>query len=485
MRFCPFCAAENVDEATHCAVCARKLPAQVRKKTIAVPIAPAAGGELRPATQPASEPDLRVPPTAELKRVAEAPKPAPVEPPKPVAEPPKPVEVKPEPKGENGVSATSPTPAPPPVDDKKRDATTSGYATQLVPVPEVENARPKLVPMPRVPEGGLIEAARYALAFARARWQRKKAISSLSAEIEKETEILDGVLLELGKAGRARKLEQRVFSEENKAIDDAENRRGLAEQAVTELTGRKTEENARFDTIHKDLAARVSERDEQERIADRAQGDLEGQRRSLRDKRKDIERRQRGLGKQADQLDEQAAQMPMGEARAALRRQSEDLRAQSAQLNHEKDDIEGRLSGLEKPLADAVAAHDLAKGELDAARKDLENAKEGHRHRLAEIEAEQLRRTKELSNAENEIQRRLVTLGTLVNLHRVEGPELVPLYGRCDELRAAIGAQESEIERLTTDMHAYDKGSLVRGAVVLGAAVVGLITIIWLIVAIV
>jgi hypothetical protein len=74
-----------------------------------------------------------------------------------------------------------------------------------------------------------------------------------------------------------------------------------------------------------------------------------------------------------------------------------------------------------------------------------------------------------------------VTLGTLLNLHRVEGPEhadLAELYERIDRLRGAIGARTAEIDRLVAERAAYDRASLVRGWTALAGGVVALVTVI-------
>ncbi len=167
----------------------------------------------------------------------------------------------------------------------------------------------------------------------------------------------------------------------------------------------------------------------------------------------------------------------MGDARTELRRQAQDHRREAAALEPERQDLDRRLAALERPIADAQGKVDAAKAEVDAARRSVADAREGHNHRLAEIEAEQKRKTREIGLADAEIQRRLVTLGTLVNLNRVERPEFTDLYERIDRLRGAIAARTTEIEKLTAEREAYDKGSLVRGLVVIGAGVVGVVTL--------
>ena len=72
----------------------------------------------------------------------------------------------------------------------------------------------------------------------------------------------------------------------------------------------------------------------------------------------------------------------------------------------------------------------------------------------------------------------VVTLGTLVNLNRIEDPQFAELYQRIDRLRGAITARTTEIEKLTAEREAYDRGTLVRGIATIGGAFVALIALI-------
>ncbi len=335
----------------------------------------------------------------------------------------------------------------------------------------------KLEPVPDVPDAGLFNAVRYAVVFTLARWRRRGVIKRLRGDIEEETGSLDVVLGTLGQQAREIGMNNRVLSSENAAIDDAEQRRARFDHECLELETRRAEENTKFAEVESERQAKVGE---SERALERAQAELggfEGQRRSLRDKRKAIERQQKGYIKAADDRDDQAAKASLGDSRAALRRAAEDLRRDAAGLDAERRDLERRLAALEKPVSQGLAKSEALKAELDSARRSFDDAAEGHRHRLAEIEAEQGRKSRELTQANAEIQRHLVTLGTLVNLHRIDRPELDDLYARIDGLRAAIGQRKAEIDRLTAEREAYDRASLVRGFVTLGGAVVAVLTL--------
>lgn len=336
----------------------------------------------------------------------------------------------------------------------------------------------KVNPIPEIPEPGLFKAARYAYQFGLARMQRRGAIKQLGIEIKQDTEALDQVLGALGRAARGARVEGRVFSAENTAITDAEDRITRLTQDSSEVESRKAEENSKFGDIERERNEKLTEA---ERMVEEAQRDLqqhEAQRRSLRDKRKELERRQRAYLKNADDNDRQAGAAPLGDQRQELRRAAEGHRKEAAALEPDKQEIDRRITALERPINEATARLDAAKAELDAAKRSLSDAREGHTHRLAELDAEQKRKAREVALAEAEIQRRLVTLGTLVNLNRIEDPQFTELYQRIDRLRGAITARTTEIEKLTAEREAYDRGTLVRGITTIGGVFVVLIALI-------
>jgi chromosome segregation ATPase len=269
-----------------------------------------------------------------------------------------------------------------------------------------------------------------------------------------------------------------VFSAENGAISNAEERIAALQRESSEVEGRKAEENSRFGDIERERNEKLVEA---ERMVDEAQREtqqLEAQRRALRDTRKDLERRQKNFLKNADDQERQAGAAPLGDQRQEFRRAAEGLRKEAAVLEPDKQDVDRRITAIERPLSEANARLDAAKAELDAAKRSLNDAREGHGHRLAELDAEQKRKAREVALAEGEIQRRLVTLGTLVNLNRVEEPTDAELYQRIDRLRGAITARTTEIEKLTAEREAYDRGTWVRGLATIGGAFLALIAVI-------
>jgi hypothetical protein len=337
---------------------------------------------------------------------------------------------------------------------------------------------PKVLPIPEIPEPGLVHAAQYAYIFWRARFQRRGAIKQLGIEIKQDTEALDQVLGALGRAARGARVEGRVFSAENAAISQAEERIGALHKEHGDTEQRKAEEGSKFVDIERERTAKLSEAERQVEETGRELTHLEAQRRAERDKRKDLERRQKAHLKAADDHERQAVAAQMGDQRTQLRQAAEGHRKEAAALEPERQELDRRLASLERPIGEGTAKLDAAKAELDAAKRSLNDAREGHSHRLAELDAEQKRKAREVALAESEIQRRLVTLGTLVNLNRIEDGSFVELYERIDRLRGAITARTTEIEKLTAEREAYDRGTLVRGLVTIGGAFLALIALI-------
>ena len=375
-----------------------------------------------------------------------------------------------------------PEPPPPVVAPARRAPTGHEPPPTRIHRPEALADRPftppKVNQVPEIPEPGLVNAARYAYQFALARWQRRGAIKTLGVEIKQDTEALDQVLGALGRAARGARVEGRVFSAENSAISAAEDRVKNLQTEAGEVEGRKAEEHSKFVDIERERNEKLVEAERQVEEAQRELSHLEAQRRSLRDKRKELDRRQKAYLKNADDHDRQAGAAPLGDQRQELRRAAEGHRKEAAALEPDKQDIDRRITSLERPINETTARLDAAKAELDASKRSLNDAREGHTHRLAELDAEQKRKAREVALAEAEIQRRLVTLGTLVNLNRIEDPQFAELYQRIDRLRGAITARTTEIEKLTAEREAYDRGTLVRGVATIGGAFVALIALI-------
>lgn len=497
MRFCPFCSAENSEGATHCASCSRKLPPVPprREQASSLP-APAVIAVTEPRLRPASESARhRLPPTpsragrdraaadrrptsrvvtpvgAPGGEIDTEPMPIPPRIPEPTPPPiPPPVAPRRSVHLDDWDEPDTPEPEPEPQVDDSQGRPLTGDDYTMPPTQIGGDESPSVAPVPEVPEGGVIAAVKYLVQFVRASWQRRSAIGTLKEQIKTDTASLDAVLGVLGREVRVRKINSRVLESENRAIDQAEERKRTADREFSELQNRQAEENSRFAEIESDRDEKVNDAETALEEAKLELGSLEAQRRGLREKRKAIDRQLTGLIKNAEARETDAGKLEMGEPRQELRRAAEALRRDAAALDPERQDIDRRLAALDRPISKETAKVEALKAELESARRSLNDAREGHRHRLSEIDAERAHKSRELAKADAEIQRRLVTLGTLVNLNRIKHPDLAELYARIDVLRSAIGSRTTDIDRLSAERESYDKRALTRGALALGGA---------------
>lgn len=343
---------------------------------------------------------------------------------------------------------------------------------------------PDVLPIPHVPEPGLVLPAKYAYVFARGWWQRRGAIRQLGTEIRQNTEALDQVLGALGRAAREVGIIGRVFLGENSAIDNAEQRIRQFTGKHRDVESRKAEERSKFEDIERERNAKLRAAERVAEEASRELATLESQRRSLRERRKDIDRRLKANLKAANDTDRQAAGAPTEQKRQDVHNAGDGHRQESTQLESERQEIDRELAALYRPIVEFGARLDASKAELDAAKRSLHDAREGHSHRLAELNSEQKRNARDIAVAESEIARRLVTLGTLVNLNRIEDAKFGDLYRHIDQLRDAITQRAAAVERLTAERESYDRETLVRGVATIGGVLLAIIALVVIVLAI-
>ncbi len=144
---------------------------------------------------------------------------------------------------------------------------------------------PQLFPVPEIPEPGLVNAARYAVRFGRARWQRRGAIRTLGAEIKPGHRVARSGARRRSAASPAGSASTAACSPPRTPRSTPPRSRIAAlgkEQA--EVEGRRADENSKFVDIEAERNAKLVEA---ERMAAEVQQELlhlEGQRRALRDK---------------------------------------------------------------------------------------------------------------------------------------------------------------------------------------------------------
>ncbi|MBK9073078.1 MAG: hypothetical protein IPL79_19080 [Myxococcales bacterium] len=340
---------------------------------------------------------------------------------------------------------------------------------------------PDVTAMPKCPHSGLVAQARYTVAVLRARRVRRKAIAQLELGVVQETTALELVLGDLGRAARAAGVSNKALDEENNAITRAEQARETHGQKSVEITTRRNDEMARSSEVEHERLTQVSDAERRLAAAEREYERLDGERRKLRDHAKELGSRAAAYEKSATKREQEAARLGASDAATQLRHTVEQHRREAGILHSEHQEIDRKLAVIETPLGQARDAVRVARAELDSAKANLRDAREGHRQRLVELDAEQARNTAAFSQADGEIQRRLVTLGTLMNLHRLPAPDTEELFARVDRLKSMISAHAGEIEHLGNQRDGYDRPTFYRGIIAWCAALVVLFALVTLI----
>ena len=198
----------------------------------------------------------------------------------------------------------------------------------------------------------------------------------------------------------------------------------------------------------------------------------------LRDEVSQLEGRMKAYMRSSEDKEGGAGRSEDAAVRAAYRREADSLRNEARRLEGPRDAAQRGMAEIAKPLADAERAFDATQKEEADAKRAVAEAQAAHDQVIGEITAAQNHQSSDRSNAEKEIARHHITLGTMVNLHRVDKVELKPLYDRVDAIRRGINGLEAEIEHLKAEKYARDRATMIKGSVSLAGGVVLLVIII-------
>ncbi len=455
MRYCPFCAEENQQDARECAHCGKRIPAAARKPT-PVEVAPTLQIDLTPSGP--LRPEVKAPnmaaPTGTLLGIPSQPLPMSVRPPTP----------------------TAPTRHPPEFENASSD------------FPSL-----KLPPMPMPPESGsLWRAVSYLPPLLRAWWVRVRAARTLSALVVADQRTLDGVLRDLGRAAREAQLDEPVFSEEMGRVHAEENRRDNALESARFASEEIAREAERFRAER-----RVREAQSAGKQGEIAQNeDLLRQhgeeRRAHATQLGELESQLRAAERRATQGDAKALKLEVTsedkgggiQAAAAARLEAEAARKEASSIAPLRDQARAKVMELDGPIGELERNIARLKQELQTQIRELKEAEHAHELANKQFETDQRAADEERASAEREMSQRFITVGTLLNLNRIEGDRFRPLYLRIDQLKGGLTGREALIQRLAQEREAFDRPAMQKGLLTVGAAIV-LITLIVVILSVV
>ena len=436
MRYCPFCAQENFDDVRECVHCGKRLPVAIFKPT-----------------------PVEIEPTVQIQAMDE--------PPPPLVE----------------------TPGPPTgtrlgIPGKSLSLKRTGPKT---PIPQVVDAPvPPFLKLPPMPTPPALQSAwasvKYLPPLLRAWWARVWAQRTLSALVFADQRALDGVLKELGRAAREAGVDAPQVAEEMKRVQAEEARRLKAEGDAQAALDGVVREQERWRADEGDRRAQIAQKESEIVSAEALLKERENQRKVHVLSHGQLESQLRAAERRAVQADAKAQKLDVLpedkggglKPAAAARLESEAAQKEAVSIQPLRDQAQERITALDGPIAEAEDKLAFLSKELELIKHDLADALAAHTRSIKQLEKDKQLADEEREGAEREMSQRFITVGTILNLNRIEGERFVPLYARIDELRQTLASRDAVMQRLKAERQSYDRPSLQKGLMTIGIAVFAL-----------
>ncbi|MCS6914950.1 MAG: hypothetical protein RMK29_11440 [Myxococcales bacterium] len=326
----------------------------------------------------------------------------------------------------------------------------------------------ELPPIPAAPSApGLMAALRYLWPVARGLWARRKEQGHIRRNLVRMQQSLDGILLRLGRVAFEEGLDTPHLREEMSLLRLADKRRSYALDQTTQLlTVRQTEEQRRS-VQEAELQRQIAALSREAEQLDAELRQRAAERRRLLGELSAIDADLRRLARIAEQAELRAAQA-QGPAASQWRARAESARGQSEALRPQREARQRNAEALEAPMAELTQRLAVTRSELGLRRQELRRQQHEKTKLLAELDADMRRSQAEQEAAEREMQQRMMTIGTIVNLNRPVGARYEPLYQEIDEVKAQLTAYEATLARLDTESISYDQEAVQKGLLLLG-----------------
>lgn len=343
---------------------------------------------------------------------------------------------------------------------------TGALLTRSAPIP----LRP-MAPIPVSPSSpGALSAVLYLVPVARGLAERRREQARIRKLLQVEQQSLDGILSQLGRAAHEERLDLPPLTDETTLLRQAEDRRDRAQRQIAQLSVRKTTEEQR-------ASAHSAE---SRRAIDRLSGEANHLEAELRQRADHRRRHQaelarldgilRTLSRTAELADQRAAERAHDpQAASQARAQGDSARGQAEALYPQRDAAQREVAQTEGPIAELTEKLGAVRSELGLVRQDLQRHEQDQAKLMQALDEDLKLQHAEREAAEREMQQRMMTVGTLVNLNRAGGTRFAPLYQQVDDVKGRLSGYESALARLDTESESIDRHAVQRGLIVLGA----------------
>ncbi len=342
----------------------------------------------------------------------------------------------------------------------------------VTPVP-LSPRPPTLARLPLIPASpsspGLLDSLIYLIPVAQGVWARRREQARIRGGLFEVQQSLDVVLLGLGRDAYEERLATPQVAEEMDLVRQAEERREQATRHSDRLQKRRSVEEQRLGTLIAEQQQAIHTLSTE---ADRLEGELRQRARARRTQLGDVSRIDevlRKLARVAESSDARARAAKEPQAASQARARGDSARGQAEALLPQRETALREIGLLDGPIVQLTQDLGRTRSELGLRKKELLRQQSDKEKLLTGIDADLKLCQAEQEAAEREMQQRMMTIGTVVNLTRPHGTRYVPHYGRVDEIKGRLMEAESLVAQLDTESDLYDEKSVQKGLVILGA----------------
>jgi hypothetical protein len=337
---------------------------------------------------------------------------------------------------------------------------TSSLATGVVMLPQI----------PAAPETrSVLSSVIYLWPVSQGIWSRRREGARIRRNLVTVQQSLDGLLLQLGKVAFDENAASPPLLDEMTLLKQAEERRDRAIKQTTHLMEVRSAEEQRRAALEADQGQAIAALTRQAEGLDNELRQLADQRRQQLAEIARIDAELRRLQRAAEQADGRARKAQDPQAASQARAQADSARGQAEALQPHREGAAQQARALDEPIQALTQQLGGVRSELGLRQKELLRQQEEKAKILQALDADIRLNQAERAAAEDEMQQRLMTVGTLVNLYRNTGARYQPLYQQVDEIRAQLAAYEATLARLQTESMSYDRQAVQKGLLVLGA----------------
>jgi hypothetical protein len=342
------------------------------------------------------------------------------------------------------------------------------------PGPSAAAQRASLPAMPSDGPPGFFGGLPYWFSVIGARMKRGSVINLFRREIASEGKRLEEFLRDLGKRARELSLSAPPIDAEMQALLALEAQRDQTRAGNAELEAKLKAEEEAFNQQNQGISDRITAAQAKVNELGQTLKEQTGALTTAKTQLAAVDKELKTLAGQRDARRNEATKAKDPDKKQDLEQAAAEIAVAVGDKERGRELAAAEVAAAEAPVAETTATLTDWRGKLQAAQRELAEAKAALAAKQKETQGEQRKQAAELTRQEKEIAQKFLDLGRLLDGGRVPRPELAELYGRIDETRAGVADRERQIAELEAERDAFDRIGT-RNGKILFFSILGLI----------